>query len=382
MKIALSTLGKFHSFDLAREMHNRGVLTTIFSGYPWFKLKHEQLPRKNVKTFPFLHAPYMRFAPSFTPARLMWEWQDKEWFDRYVASQLGSCDAFCGLSGSGLRSGRVAQSRGAKYVCDRGSSHIRVQDRILREEYKQKGIAFSGIDPRVIEREEAEYQLADVITVPSTFAFNSFVESGVPCKKLRLAPYGVDLSAFYPCAPRSDSSFHILFVGGISIRKGISYLLEAFEKLDCKRKRLTLVGSVLPELQELVAGLKRDSRINVTGHVPQQKLKEFMSRSHVMVLPSVEDGLGLVQAQAMACGCPVIASQNTGAYDLFTDGKEGFIVPIRDSGAIADRLQRLADDRELRIRMSDAALQRVTTLGGWERYGETMYKIFSEAIAS
>ncbi|HEY1484321.1 MAG TPA: glycosyltransferase [Candidatus Acidoferrum sp.] len=382
MKIALSTLGKFHSFDLAREMHNRGVLTAIFSGYPWFKLKHERLPRESVKTFPFLHAPYMRFAPSFTPARLMWEWQDKEWFDRYVSSRLGSCDVFCGLSGSGLRSGRVAQSRGAKYVCDRGSSHIRVQDRILREEYKQKGMAFSGIDPRVIEREEAEYQLADVITVPSTFAFDSFVDSGVPRKKLRLAPYGVDLSAFYPCAPRSDSSFHILFVGGISIRKGVSYLLEAFEKLDCKRKRLTLVGSVSPEMTEMVAGLGRDSRINVTGHVPQHKLKEFMSRSHVMVLPSVEDGLGLVQAQSMACGCPVIASQNTGAYDLFTDGTEGFIVPIRDSGAIADRLQRLADDREVRIKMSDAALQRVKTLGGWERYGETMFKIFSEVVAS
>jgi glycosyltransferase involved in cell wall biosynthesis len=116
------------------------------------------------------------------------------------------------------------------------------------------------------------------------------------------------------------------------------------------------------------------------GHVPQQDLKKIMSRSHVMVLPSVEEGMACVQAQAMACGCPVIASENTGARDLFTDGKEGFIVPICDSAAIASRLQMLADDRYLRSRMSSAALERVKSIGGWEGYGETMYQLFAELI--
>ena len=82
----------------------------------------------------------------------------------------------------------------------------------------------------------------------------------------------------------------------------------------------------------------------------------------------------------MACGCPVIASENTGARDLFTDGKEGFIVPICDSAAIADRLQMVADDLDLRSRMSAAALGRVKSLGGWERYGQTMYQLFAELI--
>src|SRR5258706_9719704 len=131
-------------------------------------------------------------------------------------------------------------------------------------------------------------------------------------------------------------------------------------------------------MQNLTTQMRGDPRINITGHVQQHRLKEIMSTSDVMVLPSVEDGFGLVQAQAMACGCPVIASQNTGAHDLFTDGKEGFIVPTRDSSAIANRLQQLADDPELRLGMSEAALQRVKSLEGWEQYGETMYRIFSE----
>jgi len=94
-----------------------------------------------------------------------------------------------------------------------------------------------------------------------------------------------------------------------------------------------------------------------------------MSRSHVLVLPSIEEGLALVQAEAMACGCPVIATDHTGAEDLFEDGTEGFIVPIRHADAIAARLQQLADDPDLRARMSEACIARVRRLGGWHEYG-------------
>jgi glycosyltransferase involved in cell wall biosynthesis len=95
-----------------------------------------------------------------------------------------------------------------------------------------------------------------------------------------------------------------------------------------------------------------------------------MSRSHALVLPSIEDGFGLVLSEAMACGCPPIASNNTGAEDLFTDGVEGFLVPIRDPAAITARLQQLADSPELQRRMSAAALARVRSLGGWTDYGD------------
>lgn len=382
MKIVLSTIGKFHSFDLARQLHKRSALTSIYSGYPWFKLKGEGLPKGSVKTFPYLHAPYMRFAPNFAPIRLLWEWQDRFWFDQFVARNLPSCDLFCGLSGSGLHTGRVAKSRGAKYICDRGSTHIRVQDRILKDEYDRQGISFPGIDPRIIEREEAEYEEADVITVPSTFAFRSFVDSGVSELKMRLVPYGVDLNAFYSCTPRSKGEFRVLFVGGVTVRKGIHYLLEAFEQVQSGNKHLTLVGSISPEMDTIVASARDCEHITVAGHMRQDRLKEIMSASDVLVLPSVEDGFGLVLAQAMACGCPVIASENTGAQDLFEDGKEGFIVPSYDADAIADRLQRLADDFELRERMSLAAFERVKSLGGWDQYGERMYEVFTESVRS
>jgi glycosyltransferase involved in cell wall biosynthesis len=107
-----------------------------------------------------------------------------------------------------------------------------------------------------------------------------------------------------------------------------------------------------------------------------------MSASDVLVLPSIEEGMALVQAEAMACGCPVIASTNTGADDLFTDGVEGFIVPIRDSEAILERMQQLADDPLLAGEMRAKSLLRVQSMGGWKEYGDRWEHLLSTLIFS
>ena len=86
----------------------------------------------------------------------------------------------------------------------------------------------------------------------------------------------------------------------------------------------------------------------------------------------------MVIGEAMACGCPVIATTNTGASELITDGQEGFIVPIRSPVLIADRLQQLADNPNLRNRMGESALARVNELGGWNSYGDTWVSILNK----
>src|SRR5438094_128830 len=106
------------------------------------------------------------------------------------------------------------------------------------------------------------------------------------------------------------------------------------------------------------------------GPQNQRRLSWYFSQADALVLPSIEEGLAFVQAQAMACGVPVIATTNTGAEDLFTDGVEGFIVPIRDVAALRERIEILLDDDSRRKTMAEAALRRVQTLGGWNEYGE------------
>lgn len=378
MNVALSVIGKFHVFDLARELHAHGALEAIYTGYPRFKLKGERLPSSKVRSFPWVHTPYMAFSNRHVLGRqAVWWWErlDSWSFDQYVARQLQPCDVFVGLSGSALLSGRAARRLGAKYVCDRGSSHIRVQQQLLKEEHEHWGIPaetlpFASVDPHTVEREELEYAEADAITVPSSFVKRSFVSQGMSPDKIRCLPYGVNLEQFHPSCPPDPDAFDVLFAGQMCLRKGVPYLLQAFKALQHPRKTLTFAG--LPS-SELLAWFAKQGlwseQIKVVGHLNQPALRDLMSRSHVLVLPSIEEGLALVQAQALACGCPVIGTPNSGAEDLYADGVEGFIVPIRQVDQLADRLQILADNPDLQRQMRARATRRVAALGGWGTYG-------------
>ena len=193
-------------------------------------------------------------------------------------------------------------------------------------------------------------------------------------------PYGVRLERFHPVGAPSADRFDVLFTGTVGFRKGVPYLLEAFRKLQHPGKHLRIVGPVLEEIRPWLARQNLDS-VEILGRMPQSRLVDFMSTSHVMVLPSIEEGLALVQGQALACGCPLISSEHTGGSDLFSNGIEGFIVPIRSSETITDRLQQLADDPLLRQSMSEAALRRVKTLGGWGDYGAQYAAFLQQLVA-
>ena len=383
LRIVHSSHGKFHHQDLARQLFRLDVLERFFTGYPRAKLKSLGVPASLVHTYPWMEVPYhlgLRYRLLRGRLRREMEWRKHESFDGWVARNLPEAHAYIGLSCASLYAGQSIQQRGGLYLCDRGSSHILTQDRLLAEEYARQGIPYQSIDPRVIEKEMAEYATADAILVPSEFARQSFLQQGVSEGRLRKVPYGADLQRFFKDGNPSLDTFDVLFVGAVSIRKGVPDLLEAFAKLEHPRKRLRFVGAVSEEMQTFLARRRMDTAIEFLGPRPQDQLHGVMSSSHVLVLPSIEEGLALVQAQAMACGCPVIASQHTGSVDLFTDGIEGYIVPIRSPDILAERLQCLADDPDKRQQMGAAALQRVQYIGGWDQYGDTIVTTIEELL--
>jgi len=384
MKVAISTIGKFHAFDLARELHARGALESIFTGYPIFKLRDEHLPQSSIHSFPWVHSAYMAFPwknqlPNFMERH--WKYAAAVTFGNYVLRNLPECDLYVGMSGTALLAGKKAHQQGSSFICDRGSAHIRVQNQLLQEEHDSWGLPFSGVDARTIEQEEAEYEEADLVTVPSTFALRSFVEQGVPAKKIALLPYGVNVAMFQSVAVPDEKRFDILFVGAMSLQKGVQYLVQAYQRVTHPSKSLTFVGTPSKALIMLLRqrGLWPED-VKVLGHLPQSELKDIMSRSHVLVLPSIQDGFGMVLAQAMACGCPIIASKHTGADDLIKDGCEGFIVPIRDVNALAERLQKLADNPEVHASMAVQALEKIQKIGGWNAYGENAVAIYEKVL--
>jgi starch synthase len=376
MRIVQTVFGVFHHFNLARELERRGHLERVYSTWPWKRLKREGLEHRLVETFPWLHVA--EYAMGRSPVDLRWLGDQVGYanalaFDRWTGKRLKHLeqrpDALIGISGSSLSSGAWVQREGGIFICDRGSTHQRYQQQIVEEEYAIWGVTRPVSDERDTVREEAIYRQANAITVPSSFVARSFAEMGVAAEKVFTIPYGVRLENFRPVAEAAEGQFDVLFAGAPGLRKGVPYLLQAFARLQHPRKTLRIAGYVQENLKVALKRLPLEN-VELLGPVSQGELVELMSRSHVLVLPSIEEGLALVQAEAMACGCPVIGSTNTGGDDLYTDGVEGFIVPIRDAQAITVRMQQLADDPELQRRMRAAAMLRVRSLGGWATYGD------------
>ena len=390
MRVLQTVFGVFHHFELAREFERRGHLQAIYSTWPWSRLHREGLPRDKVRSFPWLHVP--EYLLGRTGADLPWladelGYRNALAFDRWTERHLRHLlrdgqrpDVLIGISGSSLRAGQLLQRAGGVFICDRGSTHQRYQEEIVADEFQRWGVARPVSDPRDTRREEAIYAVADAITVPSSVARRSFVQMGVPADKVHVLPYGVRLEQFTPTGDPPHDEFCVLFAGAVGLRKGVPYLLQAFAALQHPRKRLRIAGAVQEDLRPLLSHLPT-AGVEFLGSLPQSDLAGLMSQSHVLVLPSIEEGLALVQAQAMACGCPVLCSTNTGGEDLFADGQEGFVVPIRDPDALTDRLARLAANPALQQSMRSAALARVHTLGGWREYGDRWEALLTGLLA-
>lgn len=379
MRVCIGCQGRFHLFDLARQMERLGHLERLYTGYPRYKVKG--LPQEKVNTFPWLMGSYMalgRLGLRLSLDRFQHTILDS--FDRWIERNLEACDVFHWLSGSGLGAHRVARERyGALTVCDRGSTHILYQRKLMAEEYGRQGVPFVDFDQRIVDRELVEYDSCDLIVVPSELTYRTFIEQGVPACKLRKNTYGTELDTFHPIA-KLDDIFRVIFVGALSFRKGIGYLLEAISTLKLPKFEVWLIGPRLPETEAIISPY--EGKFKYFGVVNRQKLKRYYSQGSVFVMPSIEEGLALVQGQAMACGLPVIATTNTGAEDLFTHGVEGFIVPIRDSEAIREKVLQIYGNLELREEMSRAALRRARSMGGWNDHGDRAQRIYADALAA
>jgi len=387
MRIVQTVFGVFHHFDLARELNRRGHLECIYSTFPWQRLAREGLSRDRVETFPWLHLGELLAGRVGSKLGLNLRWLADElgyrnalafdqWTDGRVKRLLDggvSIDALVGISGSSLRTGARVQEAGGLFVCDRGSTHQRYQEYVVAEELTRWGVQQSPSDERDTVREEEIYAQADAITVPSSMAKRSFVGMGVPTEKLHVIPYGVRLDAFQPATdpgqgPDADR-FTVLFAGAVGLRKGIPYLLQAFAKLRHPGKRLVLAGALQDDLRCCLPRLPKED-VEFIGSRGRSGLASLMRSSDVLVLPSIEDGFGLVVPEALACGCPVICADTAGAADMVTPGLNGFVFPSRNVAALTGYLQNLADDVELRTRMRQAAVDSTAKIGGWEQYGD------------
>ena len=376
MKINISVVGRFHAFNLAKELQNKNLLNKLITTYPNAIVSKWNIKKELVNDEIFLE--FLRRYKNKVP------FVSNSYLDTYVqkshainsSKYLKECDIFIGWSGSSLETLIEAKKQNKVTILERGSSHYNYQMKILHETNKNFIPNYNSW-----QRELLEYQLADYISIPSSFVKRTFIENGIPEKKLLVNAYGVDLTEFKQIK-KKDNIFRIIFCGSMSIQKGSHLLLQAFHELNLSNCELLHLGSVQNEMKEYLEKYKT-SNVILKGHQPQNKLFEFYSQGSVFVIPSLQEGMAMVQLQAMACGLPLICSTNTGGDDLITkDGEEGFVIPIKNVEAIKEKILYLYNNQDITKEMGQKAKKRVESGFTWEDYGNRYIKNLEEIYAS
>jgi len=380
MRVTISVFGRFHAFNLACQLSRRGHLNRLITSYPAFEVEKYGVPKERIRALPHYEALKRGWGrlEKWLPMEGESSWINRgfEWSaSRYIPEDT---DIFVGWSGTAQRGLSRAKDVGAKAVLERGSSHIVFQRDILKKEEEKLGIDISLPDPKTVEKEKQEYEQADKIIVPSRFVENSFVEYGMEKSKLIRIPYGVNVKEFRK-NKKKDDVFRVIYAGQMMLRKGVHYLLKAFYELDLPDAELWLIGSKREEIEPYFK--KYEGSFKFLGHKPQSELYKYYSQGSVFAMCSLEEGLAMVQPQAMSCGLPLICTTNTGGEDLMSEKKEeGFVIPIRDTEKLKEKLLWCYENREACRVMGDAARRRVEKNFKWEDYGDRVVNAYSELL--
>ena len=223
------------------------------------------------------------------------------------------------------------------------------------------------VDPREMawlhERRLRDIELSDRILVPSEHIADELVGHGTARDRIAVVPYAADTRRFVPYAAKiygTDCTF--LFAGGITQRKGIKYLLEAWRLARRPGWRLQLLGAAPANTGPLSPYL---DEVEWLGRFPHAEVPARMAAADVFVFPSLFEGSAVVTYEAMACGLPCIVTAEAGS--VVRHGRDGLIVPARDVESLAAAMEQLGTDTALRAACSASARSRAEA-HDWDRY--------------
>lgn len=300
MKINIASTHRFHLLDLARELSHQGHDVVFYSYVPKGRCMKFGLCYENIKSFTWLVAPFFFFQKMFGNKSWITKYRNII-IDKYLKYFMRPCDVYIALGTVYYESFISAHKRfNAKTIMEWGSKYIDEQQLIL------KLINAPTNDEYFNERSRLGYKVVDYIAISSEHVKDSFIKYGFPPNKLLINHYGVDLSMFYP-TKLAQPIYDLIMVGGWRLRKGCDLLVKLCEKYNYS---LLHVGSITDMAFPVMDNMKHVDSVN------QDELVNYYAHARVFILPSREEGLAMVQAQAIVCGLPLVCSKDSGGRDL------------------------------------------------------------------
>ena len=319
------------------------------------------IPIDQITTFPGFALQYWRRerrCRSVAEANQVYLWAGQRFCKLVARRGFDGATGVYVFESAGLEILQQAKRLGLKTVTEQSIAPREITFRILAEEcdrYPDWGTPIPNAEEIAVltEREREEWALSDVILCGSEFVAGGIGECGGPRMRAVVVPYGVD-SRFASDAPRvrRGPRLRILTVGEVGLRKGSQYVMEAAQKLGCAAEFRMVGQTSLPK--DAVRTLSKF--LQLTGPIPRAEMQKQFDWADVFLLPSLCEGSATVVYEALSAGLPVICTFNTGS--VVRDQVEGYIVPIRDSDAIVEKLVHLANRPILLSEMSGNAIAR------------------------
>ena len=212
----------------------------------------------------------------------------------------------------------------------------------------------------------------------SSAAQRSFAPFSYASKTIVVRP-GVNHDFFAPATiSRKTTTFRVCYVGRIEAPKGLAHLLAAWRQLALPEAELLLVGNLMDEMKPLLRDCS-SAGIKVAGILSREDVVAALQSSDLFVLPSMNEGLSLAVLEAMSTGLPVIGCADTGAADCITSGENGFLVPGRNTEALADAILWCYKNRDALTRMGRASRARVEQEFTLTHYRQRLITLYESA---
>jgi glycosyltransferase involved in cell wall biosynthesis len=288
-----------------------------------------------------------------------------KWFGTRVAARMSRMkldaahDIHFAYATGALESVRLARECGVAALVDQVDAG-RAHEVHLHEEYARWDgweTQAGAIPDSYFDRLAEEWHLADLVVVNSAYSRRAMHQQGVPLEKIVVVPLAYEPRLRGPATFKRPSSpdkpLEVLFLGQVSLCKGIPYLLQAARLLHEENVHFQVVGPI-----KISEAAVKSAPPNVTfaGPVLHDQVESVYRAADIFVLPTVSDGFAITQIEAMSCGLPVIATPNCG--DVVTDQVDGFLVPVRDPQALAVAIARCSQNRAGLEEMSRQALRK------------------------